>query len=117
MNKFITGILALVLAAGLCAFKIVKKTDIRFEYQLSTWTQSQVENTANYAPGGSMMCEGFDKACAITVDEANTLNGGTQLDATKVVIQAQDLDANTNYGIDNVSTTTGSPAWENCDFN
>jgi hypothetical protein len=112
MKKYLFGVFAIALALGFSAFKS-KKADIRFEYQLSTFTLAQVQNPANYAPGSSVTCGSLDKACMIEVDPANTLNGGTQLDASKVTIQAQDFDANTHYGIDVVSASTGTPSWDN----
>ena len=90
-----------------------KKVNLRFEYQLSTYSKPQVENTANYARRNEESCGGFNKACQVTVDAANTLNGGSQLDPSKVFIFAYDYEPDGNFGIDFVATTTGNPSWDN----
>ena len=108
MKKYLFGVFAIALAVGFSSF--VNKTTVRFEYQLDTYLQSEVEDVANYIQESSKTCGAVDKACMIEVDPANLLNG--QLDPSKVQIEASDFNSNGAFAIEDVHAT-GTPAWSN----
>jgi hypothetical protein len=90
MKKYLFGLTAIVLAVVAVAFTTPKKSmraDVFFRYTGSTFTESAVENPANYVEVADLSsCDGVDeKACRIKVDASDvqgtapnrTLKSGT----------------------------------------
>jgi hypothetical protein len=72
MKKYLFGLSAIVLAVGAVAFTKPRAT-FTFKYDLSTFTQAQVQSNSNWSLGSGADCDATDrKACQMEVDEAYT---------------------------------------------
>ena len=77
MKKYLSGIIAVIIAVGAFAFtapiKAVKKaTTVTFHYTPSTFLKPQVESNANWTNGPGSGCSAGAKACQIEVLESYT---------------------------------------------
>lgn len=119
MKKYLIGSGALVLALSLSAFNAFRVNDT-FNYNHSTFSLSDVENTANYVSVVGVSCDAFkDVPCSITVPEADTkiVNGKRILDPAKVSITASDPDGDGYFKISSVVVTTGTATFDNTIYN
>lgn len=83
MKKYITGILAVIIAVTAVAFKTLpQKMDmVTFTYSppsLDDYSQQSVQDKNNWAPG-SDCSSGENRACSLQVASENTQSGGTEL--------------------------------------
>lgn len=115
MKKYFFGLGALVLALSLSAFNVLRVNDT-FKFNISTFSQTDVQSTANYLLTTSVTCDQLKQvACEVIVPEADTkiVNSVRVLDPAKVTITASDPDADGNYKISAVSVTTGTASFDN----
>jgi hypothetical protein len=80
MKKYLFGLSAILLAVGAVAFTRPPAT-FTFKYDLTTYTQAQVQSISNWSLAIGPGCDGTDrKACQIEVEETYThLEGSTRV--------------------------------------
>lgn len=82
MKKYITGVLAVIIAVAAFAFtkpenKKVNLTDVTFYYTPTSYGINDVQNKDNWTSTGSPMdCEGTAKACRLIVNQSATTETG-----------------------------------------
>ena len=113
MKRYLTGILAVIIAAGAAAFTTAKENksldSFTFYYVPPTsndYSQPSVENEGNWktAPSPIPQCGGNpNKACSILVDEDNTTGSG----ATRAL--DFDMHATVGSGADYVPLLSTTP--------
>jgi hypothetical protein len=113
MKRYITGIIAVVIAIGMAAFTAPAKKPLStftFRFTPTNYTQSLVENNDNWVSGASLCTGAANKACQMQVDEAYThLNGSERVLNTSgsvIVIKAKQGANGTDY-VSDPSTSTG----------
>jgi hypothetical protein len=114
MKRYLTGIIAVVIAIGMAAFTAPAKKPLStstFRYTLGTYTQPQVQDNNNWVSGASLCGGTANKACQMEVDDTYThldANNKRELNTTGsvIVIKAKFGVAGTDY-VPNPSTSTG----------
>jgi hypothetical protein len=94
LKKNAMAIVAAVAILGFSSFKLAenKLDEITFQYQppsgSNPFDQAKVQDQSNWTPALASCSTEEDQevACSITVPLANTMNGGTQIDPSKVTI-------------------------------
>lgn len=94
MKRYITGIIAVVIAVGAFAFTMPKKAlqsfdDVTFYYQSSDFSNQEVAKKENWSSTATPpTCVGSqNKACTLVVEEGQTiLSGGTRILANDITV-------------------------------
>ncbi len=84
MKRYLTGILAAIIAISAVAFTQPSKSldMVIFTYTPPSpgdYSQSSVQNKDNWEPGTETCSEDDIRACSLEVNSANTTSGGTKL--------------------------------------
>jgi len=101
MKRYLTGILAVIIAISAVAFtRPAKNLDmVTFIYNPPTtgdYSQPSVQNKANWSAGTASCSGDLSKACSLQVPDNETTSGGTQL-ASGVTITATKDPHSANY--------------------
>lgn len=118
MKRYLTGLLAIIVAAGAVAFtapkhKVPLSTFI-FHYTPTSFSQTDVQSNNNWTSGASLCVGVQDKACQMDVTDTYThldANNNRVLNTTGsvIVIKAKLGAAGTDY-IPDPSNSTGIPS-------
>jgi hypothetical protein len=84
MTRYLTSILAVIIAVGAFAFTTPAKnlSMVTFNYNpptLNDYSQTSVQKTSNWAPGSEQCSDDLNRACSLQVPSEKTINGGTKL--------------------------------------
>jgi hypothetical protein len=117
MKRYITGILAVIVAAGAVAFtapaKKIPNATFTFHYTPTSFGQNDVETNNNWISGASLCAGDQNKACQMEVTDTYThLDGSNRVLNTTgsiIVIKAK-LGANGSDYVPNPSASTGVPS-------
>lgn len=101
MKRYITGILAAIIAISAVAFTPPSNSRdmVIFTYTPPSpgdYSQSSVQNKDNWAPGTETCSEDDVRACSVEVSSSNTTAGGTKL-GSSVSINATEGTLSGNY--------------------
>lgn len=112
MKRYLTGIIAVVIAIGMAAFTAPAKKPLStftFRYTPATYTQLQVQDNSNWVSGASLCAGTANKACEMEVTDTYThLDGNNRVLNTTgnvIAIKAKLGDAGTDYIPDPGSST------------
>jgi hypothetical protein len=75
MKRYLTGIIAIVIATGMAAFTAPAKKPLStftFRYTPSTYSQLQVQDNSNWVSGASLCAGSANKACQMEVTDIYT---------------------------------------------
>lgn len=102
MQRYITAILAIVIAIGMAAFtNPVKNLDmLTFIYSPQNpgdYSQQSVQDKSNWIPGTASCSDDLDKACSLQVPLEETTNSGTELGPDVTITSEEGGDANAFY--------------------
>lgn len=113
MKRYITAIVAVVLAIGMAAFTAPHNKPLStftFYYTPSTFTQTEVQTNSNWISGSSLCGGTADKACQMQVTDTYThLENNTRVLNTTgdvIVIKAVPGKDGTDY-VPDASSSTG----------
>jgi len=84
MIRYLTSILAVIIAVGAVAFTTPPKNlnMVTFNYNPpapNDYSQTSVQKTSNWIPGSEECSDDLNRACSLQVPSDKTTNGGTQL--------------------------------------
>ena len=118
MKRYITGIIAVVIAIGMAAFTAPAKKPLStftFRYTPATnYSQLQVQDNSNWVSGASLCAGQENKACQMEVTDTYThldANNNRVLNTTgNVIVIKAVLGADGSDYVPNPSTSTGIPS-------
>jgi hypothetical protein len=113
MKRYITGIIAVVIAIGMAAFTVPAKKPLStftFRYTPASYSQLQVQDNSNWVSGASLCGGPANKACQMEVTDTYThldANNNRVLNTTGnvIVINAKLGKDGSNYVPDPSSST------------
>lgn len=95
IKKNAMAVVASIAILGFSSFQLAEKallTEVTFQYQppsgSNPFDQTKVQDQSNWTPASASCSSEQDQevACSITVPIENTMNGGTEIDPSKVTI-------------------------------
>ena len=94
MTRYLTGILAVVIAIGAVAFTTPSKhfTMVTFTYTPPTsgdYSQPSVQDKDNWDPAPTSCQTGSQRACTLEVNSTHTTGGGTELSSDVSITAAE----------------------------